>query len=480
MTASFAPSGDTADSIRVLFEGEGESQRITGTQIVDVFNYIGKCVVAGGVRRTAEIMFGEADDEEFIGLKSNADLTPLHAEKAEIEAHIAECEKKGLPVGTAQEQLDAVEAKIAAHPLNDRRWASNNSVFGKVGMDYTDVAEQIAENGEPGIFWIDNAQAYSRMGHPADHKDDRVMGTNPCGEQSLESFELCNLVETYPAHHDDFEDFCKTLKMAYLYAKTVTLVPTHDFRANAVMQYNRRIGCSMSGIVQARQKLGHREFVRWCDEGYDYIRDLDHLYSRWLGIPNSKKMTSVKPSGTVSLLCGATPGIHFPHAQYYIRRVRVSSNSPLVEAAKNAGYHVEPDLVADDAMVVSFPVEEKHFSKGKEDVTMWEQFTLAAALQRHWADNQVSVTVSFKGEEKGSIATALATFEDQLKSVSMLPLGDHAYKQAPYEAIDEATFDRMAARITLMDLHGQNAHDVEAEDKFCSNDSCTLDFSKMK
>ena len=301
-----------------------------------------------------------------------------------------------------------------------------------------------------------------------------------CGEQSLESFELCNLVETYPAHHDSFEDFQKTLKMAYLYAKTVTLVPTHDFRANQVMQYNRRIGCSMSGIVQARQKLGHREFVRWCDEGYAYIKDLDHLYSRWMGVPNSKKMTSVKPSGTVSLLCGATPGIHFPHSEFYLRRVRVSNTSPLVEAARKAGYPVEPDLVADDTAVVSFPVHEKHFAKGKEDVTMWEQFTLAAALQRHWADNQVSVTVSFKGEEKGSIATALATFEDQLKSVSMLPLGDHAYKQAPYEAIDEATFDRMAARITLMDLHGQNAHDVEAEDKFCSNDSCTLDFSKMK
>ena len=125
-------------------------------------------------------------------------------------------------------------------------------------------------------------------------------------------------------------------------------------------------------------------------------------------------------------------------------------------------------------------MEEKHFAKGKEDVTMWEQFTLAAALQRHWADNQVSVTVSFKGKEKGEIATALATFEDQLKSVSMLPLGDHDYKQAPYEAIDEPTYREMAARITLMDLHGQNAHDVDAEDKFCTTDACTLDFTKLK
>jgi len=290
----------------------------------------------------------------------------------------------------------------------------------------------------------------------------------------------CNLVETYPAHHTDIEDFKATLKMAYLYSKAVTLVPCHEPRSNAVMMRNRRIGCSMSGIVQARQKLGHREFVRWCEEGYDYIKDLDRIYSEWLCVPRSIKVTTVKPSGTVSLLCGATPGIHFPHSQFYIRRIRVANTDPLVEAAKKAGYHVEPDRYADDTSVVSFPVEEKHFSKGKNDVTIWEQFTLAAALQRHWADNQVSVTVTFRPDEAEEIATCLSTFEDQLKSISMLPAKEHGYEQAPYEEIDEATYERMAARITPLDLSSGDFHDKEAEDKFCSNDSCTVDFAKVK
>lgn len=480
MTATFTPSDDTADSVRAVIEGRGQGYKITSSQIVDVFNYIGKCVVAGGVRRTAEIMFGEANDGEFIGLKSNADLLPLYERKAALTKEFQTKSEAGEPTGDLAAAIDEVEAQIAAHPLNDRRWASNNSVFGHVGMDYTEIAKQIAENGEPGIFWIENARRFSRMGDPADNKDDRVMGTNPCGEQSLESFELCNLVETYPAHHDTLEDFKQTLKMAYLYAKTVTLVPTHDFRANQVMQYNRRIGCSMSGIVQARQKLGHREFIRWCDDGYAYIRELDHIYSRWLGVPNSKKMTSVKPSGTVSLLCGASPGIHFPHSKFYIRRVRVANTDPLVEAAKRAGYHVEADRYADDTSVVSFPVKEKHFAKGKDDVTIWEQFTLAAALQKHWADNQVSVTVTFKQGEAEEIATCLATFEDQLKSISMLPAKDHGYEQAPYEEIDEPTYERMAARITLLDLSSGDFHDKGAEDKFCSNDTCTVDFTKAK
>ena len=210
-----------------------------------------------------------------------------------------------------------------------------------------------------------------------------------CVEQTLESFELCTLVETYPAHHDTYEDFQRTLKVAYLYAKTVTLIPTHEPRTNAVMNRNRRIGCSMSGIRQAIGKFGRREFLNWCDRGYQYIQRLDHIYSEWLGIPLSIKTTSVKPSGTVSLLCGATPGIHPPHSPFYVRNIRVSEYSPLLQAARDAGYKVEKDAYADATWVISFPVRTA-CDKGKRDVSIWEQVALAADMQRYWADNQVS------------------------------------------------------------------------------------------
>lgn len=459
---------------RFEIQGEGKPYRIQSDQIVDVFNYIGKCVVAGGVRRTAEIMFGDVDDPKFMGLKDNSDLTPMYTRRDELEALI---EKDG--ASDWQDELRAVQDAIQSHPLNDRRWASNNSVFGQLGMDYDSLADRIAQNGEPGIFWLENARQYGRMGDLPDGKDHRVMGANPCSEQSLESFELCNLVETYPAHAEDLDDYKKTLKMAYLYAKTVTLVPTHDPRANLVMQRNRRIGCSMSGIAQARQKLGHRKYLDWCDEGYAYIQDLDRIYSEWLGIPMSKKTTSVKPSGTVSLLSGATPGIHFPHSEYYIRRVRVSGTSPLVAAAKAAGYKVEVDQYADDTVCVEFPIHEKNFDRSKSDVSIWEQMSLAAALQRHWADNQVSVTVTFSKAEVKDIARCLEAFEDQLKSISMLPLSEHGYAQAPYETIDEATYNQMVAGIRPLNFGGADTHDLSAEDKFCSGDTCTIDFAAM-
>lgn len=412
-----------------------DSYFITSTHIVDVFNFIGKCVVAGGVRRSAEIMFGDPSDQDFLLLKQD------------MEA------------------------------LNDRRWVSNNSVFGEVGMDYSRIAELVATNGEPGIVWLDNLRGWGRMGDPRNDKDELVMGMNPCAEQPLEDHELCCLVETYPAHHDSLEDYIKTLKMAYLYAKTVTLIPTHNPKTNAVMMRNRRIGCSMSGIVQAMQRFGRRQFFDWCEEGYQAIQHFDRTYSRWFCVPRSIKTTSVKPSGTVSLLAGATPGIHYPHSEHYIRRIRVSNTSPLVQACINAGYHVEPDNYADDTAVVSFPVKEENFDRGESQVSVWEQFSNVAAVQRHWADNSVSVTVKFHEAEAEDILRCLEIYETSLKSVSFLKHSGHGYVQAPYEAIDEETYLEMTKHLKPLDLSGAQ-HEVT--DRFCSGDKCTLPWAETE
>jgi len=424
----------------------GEPVKLVPVEVLDIEHEVGEertydisvrageLVAQGGylVHNTAEIMFGDPNDHEFMTLKQD--------QKA----------------------------------LEDRRWASNNSIFGEIGMDYAEVARSIAINGEPGIAWLDNIRGYSRMGRAPDHKDERAMGCNPCVEQSLEDAELCCLVETFPAHHEDIEDYQRTLKMAYLYAKTVTLIPTHNPKTNQVMMRNRRIGCSMSGIIQAMVKLGRRKFLQWCGEGYSYIRDLDKIYSEWLCVPRSIKMTSVKPSGTTSLLCGATPGIHYPHAEHYIRNIRVDNTSPLVQAASNAGYPIEPDTYADDTSVISFPVKEQHFVKGKNEASIWEQFANAADMQRHWGDNQVSCTVTFNPEEARDIQSCLEVYETSLKAISLLPIKDHGYKQAPYIEITKEEYEQMVARIGPMHLNMQATHDATAEDKFCDGDTCNL------
>lgn len=472
----FNPETGEITHLHTFFTGEGKPYRITSGGITDVFNMVGACVVAGGVRRSAEIMFGESDDHEFRSLKDPTVLIQLNKAQAELQAQMAECKDESL-LARMQGNLAEIGAQIEAHPLRSHRWASNNSIFGEVGMDYAEVAGAIQTNGEPGILWLKNAQDYGRMKDSPNFKDRRAQGANPCVEQTLESFELCTLVETYPAHHDSYEDFQRTLKAAYLYAKTVTLIPTHDPRTNAVMNRNRRIGCSMSGIRQAIAKTGRREFLNWCDTGYQYIQNLDRVYSEWLGIPLSIKTTSVKPSGTVSLLCGATPGIHPPHSPFYIRNIRVSEYSPLLQAARDAGYPTEKDAYADATWVISFPVA-SHCDKGKRDVSIWEQVALAADMQRYWADNQVSVTVTFSKDEAKEIGTVLEVFEDRLKSISFLPLGDdHGYVQAPYIEITEDEYNMLAAQVRPLVT---DAAKPEAEDKFCDGAACEIDFSKPR
>jgi ribonucleotide reductase class II len=282
----------------------------------------------------------------------------------------------------------------------------------------------------------------------------------------------CNLVETFPSRHDSFEEYKRTLKFAYLYAKTVTLIPTHNERTNAIMLRNRRIGLSQSGIVESFRKIGRREHLRWCDEGYAYVTELDKIYSRWLCIPASIKKTTVKPSGTVSLLPGVTPGIHYPHSEYYLRRIRVQVQSPLWRAIQKAGYPVEESVYGDGTMVCTFPVHEKNYDRAKHEVSIWEQVENAALMQYYWSDNQVSVTVTFRPEEAKDIPHILELFEHRLKGISFLPLKDHGYAQAPYEEIDRETFEALTANLRPLDF--SEVDRVEETEKFCTTDSCEI------
>jgi ribonucleoside-triphosphate reductase len=424
--------------IRSILDGE-IGQPISITAIVDIMNLIGKCVVAGNVRRTAEIVFGSPDSEEYLDLK-NYEVNPHRAEYG---------------------------------------WTSNNSIFAELGMDYEPSAERVRINGEPGYAWLQNMKKYGRMKDDANFKDHRAKGGNPCLEQTLESFELCCLVETFPNNHDSFEDYMNTLKCAYLYAKSVTLGKTHWAETNRVMLRNRRIGCSMSGIAQFIADKGLDSLKQWMDNGYDYIQDLDTKYSDWFAVPKSIKTTSIKPSGTVSLLAGATPGIHFPESRYYIRRMRLGIHSNLVPALEKAGYGIEPAFGSEDTtLVVSIPVDLGDGVRTLDSVSMWEQLSLASLAQRYWADNQVSCTVTFDPEnEGGQIANALDFFQYQLKGISFLPKLDFgAYPQMPYESIDKETYEKMQSSLGKLSFGRIKGEEIVVE-RFCDNDVCDLDFA---
>jgi adenosylcobalamin-dependent ribonucleoside-triphosphate reductase len=299
--------------------------------------------------------------------------------------------------------------------------------------------------------------------------------TANCGEQTLESFELCCLAETFPSRHDSYEEFKDTLKYAYLYSKSVTLVNTHWEETNAVMLKNRRMGISQTGIIEAFVKHGRKNMLDWCDKAYKYLREVDEQYSDWLCVPKSIKLTTVKPSGTVSLLPGVTPGIHYPHSEYYIRRIRISKNSDLIEPLRIANYPIEDDLYSPNTVVVEFPVHEKYFDRSKNDVSIWEQAENAAAYQKYWSDNQVSITITFKAEEANQIRHVLECYEDQLKAVSFLPIKEHGYQQAPYEEITKEKYEEMALKIKILIL--EESKDRAIGERYCDSDKCTVELS---
>lgn len=292
----------------------------------------------------------------------------------------------------------------------------------------------------------------------------------------MEDKELCCLVETFPTRCDGLEDYKRTLKFAYLYAKTVTLCNTHWEETNRVMLRNRRIGTSMSGVAQMIDSYGIDTLKQYCEAGYDEIAKYDNIYSEWLCVPKSIKTTSVKPSGSVSLLAGVTPGIHFPENTTYIRRMRIAASSDMIQPLIDAGYTIEKDLndQSGKTLVVEIPVKVEGVRK-QDDVSMWEQLSIAAFMQKYWADNQVSATITFDPERDGKdIAKALNYFQYQLKGISFLPKVEKgAYHQMPYESIDDETYNNMLSKLQKIQWKAHSTEEAVGE-KFCTNDSCSL------
>ena len=434
------PLIDLHDKLDELFSSEDrDGTEFTSHDIADTCNLIAKCVVSGNVRRSALIALGDSTDEDFMNLK-NFEMFP---------------ERNG----------------------NDGwAWTSNNSIIAEVGGDYSHIADRIADNGEPGLFFLDMARSYGRLADAADNKDHRVMGCNPCAEQPLESYEMCTLVETFPHHHDSIEDFQQTLKHAYLYGKAVTLLPTHWPETNEVMQRNRRIGTSVSGLAQFAEERSWTELREWLDNGFDTVQMRDRKYSEWLGVRESIRTTTVKPSGTVSLVAGSTPGVHWPVASGdYWRRMRFSNVDPMLELVKAAGYHVEPDVMnPKTTSVVAFPTHGPTM-RDERQVSVWEKAELAVLLQRWWSNNMVSCTLTFQDHEKDQLPALIAAKTGQLKTMSMLPLFDSgAYPQMPYETIKEEVDWDALKPIDWEPIYASGP-DAEGE-KYCTTDACEIQF----
>lgn len=395
---------------------------------------------------SAEISIGKPDDQTFMDLK-NYDK---HPERAEIG------------------------------------WSSNNSIALSAEKDFADffcipdIAERISKNGEPGCLNMYNIQKYGRYGKES---HDPATLVNPCAEICLESGELCNLAEVFPPRCNDPQEFYKGLEYATFYTTTVSLLPTHRPETNSVIARNRRIGVSISGFAQLLdgavpkgwgENITNTDVINFLRKGYKIVSKINEELSAGAGVPKAIRLTTVKPSGSISLLTGCAPGAHFPVSRYSIRRVRVAMNSPLVDPLIKADVPHEKDIYSDNTWVFSFPIDHGPV-RSAEEVTPFEQFNNVAMLQKHYSDNSVSVTIYFNKEKDDAkqIEKLLSYYLPVLKTVSMLPHSGHSYAQAPYEPIDKETYEKLLSNHHMPDFSKVTANEPVGE-KYCDGDKCEV------
>jgi len=409
-------------------------RRLSSVDCLDIMNIIGKIVVAGNVRRSAQIAIGDYDDMEY-----------LRAKRWDLG---------GIP--------------------NWRAMSNNSVACDDITMLPDEFWEGYKGNGEPyGLINLANSRTQGRLGE-TQYPDPDVMGYNPCAEQSLANFETCCLAEIYLPNIESKDELRKVARYLYRINKHSLAIPCSLKETEHIVHRNMRMGIGVTGYLQATE-----EQRLWLGDVYTYLRKYDEEYSKQHGFPCSIKITTVKPSGTLSLLAGVTPGAHPGFSEFYIRRIRMAADSELARVARSNGYHVEYvrnfDGTEDHStVVVSFPCKFPKDTKFAEDMTAIDQLEVIKRLQTEWSDNSVSVTIYYRKEELDDIKEWLANnYNFSVKSVSFLLHSGHGFDQAPMEEISETRYHEERSNVTpITSLDSVELDDVEIAD--CDTGACPV------
>jgi hypothetical protein len=334
--------------------------------------------------------------------------------------------------------------------IPNTRCYSNNSV---VCNDIEDVLsneefwEGYKGNGEP--YGLINLKLMRECGRIGDlrYPDPTVECINPCSEICLSDKETCCLADIFLPNIETKEELFICAQYAYRFCKqSLTLPCPASKETEDIIKVNRRIGLGITGYLQATE-----EQKKWLPECYEMIRQYDVEYSSARNIPVSVKISTCKPSGTLSIIGNTTPGIHPGYSKYYIRRIRISSDNSLVEVAHKHGHQIEYSRKFDGTndyttKIVSFPCK---FPKGTilaKDCTAIQQLEYAKRMQTDWSDNSVSVTVYYRLEELDEIKQWLRiNYNNSVKSVSFLLHNNHGFDQAPLEEITKEKYKELSA-----------------------------------
>jgi ribonucleoside-diphosphate reductase alpha chain/ribonucleoside-triphosphate reductase len=410
--------------------------------VLDIANLIGGAVVVGGVRRTAEIGLGGADDEAF-----------WNAKKTIVES-----------------------GKF-------HRFLSNNSVFYESKPDAETLHRQfetLRDEGEPCFV---NAQA-ARKRRP------RFEGVNPCVEILLDNRGLCNLTTVNVAAFVDengkvdlealFEAQRLSARASYRMTCVTLELPSWD----AVQKRDRLLGCSLTGWFDAMDRCGFGKTSQrvLLSSLRRNARDAADAYADELGAPRSLLVTAVKPEGTLSQVAGGvSPGVHRKHSPYFVRRIRISAEDPLVKVAMSLGWPTFPEVGSTwenaRTLVIEFPVKAGEGTT-KYDVSAIEQLETYRMFQTHYCEHNASNTITVRDDEWSAVERWVGEKWNDVVAVSFLKLDGHVYELAPYEAITAEEYDRRRASMKPFDpellRRFERGEDFDIGDDGCDNGICPV------
>lgn len=425
------------DLVRGIEQISGVLEARRGKQLrpidcLDIMNIIGSVVVAGNVRRSAQIAIGDADDLQFLQAKR--------------------WENGNIP--------------------NWRSMSNNSVVCNDIKLLPQEFWDTYDGKSEP--YGLINLKLSQNVGRTGDgrYKDKKVRGYNPCAEQSLEDFETCCLAELFLPNIKSKKELIDLATLLYRINKHSLRLPCHHKETQEVVHRNMRMGIGVTGYLQATE-----EQRQWLPDAYEALREFDAEYSKERGWPISIKITTCKPSGTLSLLPGVTPGVHPGYANYMVRRIRVAAEHPLVEVCRQHGYPVEFQRKFDgtndhSTVVVEFPFSYPEGTVLAKDTTAIDQLEWVKRLQTDWSDNSVSCTVYYRPEELEDIKKYLAkNYNKNFKSLSFLLHSGHGFDQAPFEEISEEEY---LARVASSEvITGIKEASYESNDE-CEGGACPV------
>ena len=394
--------------IKSILNEKEEGSQLEPIEVHDIVCHIADAVLAGGIRRAALISLFSADDDEMIACKA----------------------------GNWWEK-------------NPQRARANNSatlvrhrVEKEFFMELWDRIEH-SNSGEPGVYFT----------------NDKDWGTNPCCEIGLRPFQFCNLCEVNVSNVESQEDLNKRVQAAALVGTLQASYTDFHYLRPVWQRTTERealLGIGLTGIGSGlAQKLDMKEASKFAKEENERVAVL-------LGINPASRVTTIKPSGTSSLVLGCSSGIHAWHNDYYIRRIRVGKNEDI--------YHYlsinHPELVEDeyfrphDTAVISIPQKAPEGSILRHETAM-DLLKRVKWFSKNWIKpghkkgnntHNISATISIKEGEWEKVGEWMWENRKFYNGLSVLPYNGGAYKQAPFEDCDKLEYERMMSSLQEVDL----------------------------